>query len=235
MMRLDAVIDKVLEGYNAYDFHIVFHAIHNYCTVDLSSFYLDIIKDRLYCEKIDSPTRRAAQTAMYIILDTLTRMIAPILSFTGEEIWQNLPHKSADNAQSVFLNQFNGKTGISADEAFTAKWNEIYAVREAVNKKLEEKRNEKVIGKSLEAKVIITVADEKTAERLNSYTELKDVFIVSAVEIQTGEVSGDTGMNITIEKASGNKCERCWCYSEEVGKITLHPTLCKRCAGVVGE
>ncbi|MEE5992109.1 MAG: isoleucine--tRNA ligase [Oscillospiraceae bacterium] len=235
LMRLDAVIDKVLEGYNAYDFHIVFHAIHNYCTVDLSSFYLDIIKDRLYCEKIDSPTRRAAQTTMYIILDTLTRMIAPILSFTGEEIWQNLPHKSFDNAQSVFLNQFNGKTGISADEAFTAKWNEIYAVREAVNKKLEEKRNEKVIGKSLEAKVIITVADEKTAERLNSYTELKDVFIVSAVEIQTGEVSGDTGMNITIEKASGNKCERCWCYSEEVGKITLHPTLCKRCAGVVGE
>jgi len=235
LMRLDAVTDKVMEGYNAYDFHIVFHAIHNYCTVDLSSFYLDIIKDRLYCEKIDSPTRRAAQTAMYIILDTLTRMIAPILSFTGEEIWQNLPHKSADNAQSVFLNQFNGKTGISADEAFTAKWNEIYAVREAVNKKLEEKRNEKVIGKSLEAKVIITVADEKTAERLNSYTELKDVFIVSAVEIQTGEVSGDTGMNITIEKASGNKCERCWCYSEEVGKITLHPTLCKRCAGVVGE
>lgn len=235
LMRLDAVIDKVIEGYNAYDFHIVFHAIHNYCTVDLSSFYLDIIKDRLYCEKIDSPTRRAAQTAMYIILDTLTRMIAPILSFTGEEIWQNLPHKSADNAQSVFLNQFNGKTGISADEAFTAKWNEIYAVREAVNKKLEEKRNEKVIGKSLEAKVIITVADEKTAERLNSYTELKDVFIVSAVEIQTGEVSGETGMNITIEKASGNKCERCWCYSEEVGKITLHPTLCKRCAEVVGE
>ena len=235
LMRLDAVIDKVMEGYNAYDFHVVFHAIHNYCTVDLSSFYLDIIKDRLYCEKIDSPTRRAAQTTMYIILDTLTRMIAPILSFTGEEIWQNLPHKSADNAQSVFLNQFNGKTGISLDEAFTAKWNEIYAVREAVNKKLEEKRNEKVIGKSLEAKVIITVADEKTAERLNSYTELKDVFIVSAVEIQTGEVSGETGMNITIEKASGNKCERCWCYSEEVGKITLHPTLCKRCAGVVGE
>ena len=235
LMRLDAVIDKVLEGYNAYDFHIVFHAIHNYCTVDLSSFYLDIIKDRLYCEKIDSPTRRAAQTTMYIILDTLTRMIAPILSFTGEEIWQNLPHKSADNAQSVFLNQFNGKTGISADEAFTAKWNEIYAVREAVNKKLEEKRNEKVIGKSLEAKVTITVADGKTAERLNSYTELKNVFIVSAVEVQTGEVSGETGMNITIEKASGNKCERCWCYSEEVGKITLHPTLCKRCAGVVGE
>ncbi|HAJ97385.1 MAG TPA: isoleucine--tRNA ligase [Ruminococcus sp.] len=235
LMRLDAVTDKVMEGYNAYDFHVVFHAIHNYCTVDLSSFYLDIIKDRLYCEKIDSPTRRTAQTAMYIILDSLTRMIAPILSFTGEEIWQNLPHKSSDNAQSVFLNQFNGKTGISADEAFTAKWNEIYAVREAVNKKLEEKRNEKVIGKSLEAKVTITVADGKTAERLNSYTELKNVFIVSAVEVQTGEVSGETGMNITIEKASGNKCERCWCYSEEVGKITLHPTLCKRCAGVVGE
>lgn len=232
LRRLDALTDKVNEGYEHYDFHIVFHAIHNFCVVDLSSFYLDIIKDRLYCEKVDSVTRRAAQTAMYRVLDALTRMAAPILSFTGEEIWQNLPHKAEDDARSVFLNQFLPKTGIAADEAFTGKWDCIYSIREAANKALEEKRNEKLIGKSLEAKVIITVKDEETAAKLSGWAELKDVLIVSAVEI----VAGDTGaeeMAFTIEKAPGEKCERCWCYSEEVGKITLHPTLCKRCASVI--
>ena len=235
LMQLDALTDKVNAGYDAYDFHIVFHAIHNFCIVDLSSFYLDIIKDRLYCERVAAPTRRAAQTTMYRILDALVRMIAPILSFTGEEIWQNMPHKAEDDARSVFLNQFLPKTGITLDEKFLAKWEEIYHLREAVNKKLEEKRNEKVIGKSLEAKIIITVADAATAERFDSYSELKDVFIVSAVEIKTGEVSAESGYEIAVEKASGNKCERCWCYSEEVGKITLHPTLCKRCAEVMNE
>ncbi len=234
LMRLDEVTEKVNAGYEAYDFHVVFHTIHNFCTVDLSSFYLDIIKDRLYCEKVDAPTRRAAQTAMYIVLDSLTRLVAPILSFTGEEIWQNLPHKASDNAQSVFLNDFNGETGIQADDAFRSKWAEIYAVRETVNKALEAKRAEKVIGKSLEAKVILTVADEETAARLGSYSELKDVFIVSAVEVAAGAVTSESGMDVTIEKAPGEKCERCWCYSEEVGKITLHPTLCKRCASVIG-
>lgn len=232
LMRLDALTDKVNAGYNAYDFHIVFHAIHNFCTVDLSSFYLDIIKDRLYCERVAAPTRRAAQTTMYRILDAVTRMVAPILSFTGEEIWQNLPHKAEDDAQSVFLNQFLPKTGIVLDEAASAKWAEIYALREIVNKALEEKRNEKLIGKSLEAKIIITVADEETAVRMRGWSELKDVFIVSEAEVAVGETGGEP-YSIAVEKAGGSKCERCWCYSEDVGKITLHPTLCKRCASVV--
>ena len=167
---------------------------------------------------------------MYIILDSLTRMVAPILSFTGEEIWQNLPHKASDDAQSVFLNQFNEKTGVTVDDAFRAKWDEIYAVREQVNKALEEKRNEKVIGKSLEAKVVLT-ADEDAANRLKSYGELKDVFIVSAVGIESGAAEGVT---VSVEKAQGGKCERCWCISEEVGKDAAHPTLCKRCAAVIG-
>ena len=234
LMRLDELTDKVNEGYAAYDFHIVFKAIHNFCTVDLSSFYLDIVKDRLYCEKVDAPTRRAAQTAMYLILDSITRMVAPILSFTGEEIWQNMPHKAEDDARSVFLNQFNAKTGVAVDDAFRAKWDEIYALRETVNKALEEKRNEKLIGKPLDAKVTLTVADEQTAERLRSYPELKGVFIVSAVEIATGTVTAEGGVDVTVEKAPGQKCERCWCFSEEVGKIELHPTLCKRCAEVLG-
>ncbi|MDE5564612.1 MAG: isoleucine--tRNA ligase, partial [Oscillospiraceae bacterium] len=234
LTRLDAVTGKVEEGYGAYDFHIVFHAVHNFCTVDLSSFYLDIIKDRLYCEKVDAPTRRAAQTTMYRILDAVTRMIAPILSFTAEEIWQNLPHKAEDDARSVFLNQFLPKTGIAADAAFNEKWTAIYALREAANKKLEEKRNEKIIGKSLEAKVTVVVKDETEAEKLRSWKELKDVLIVSALEVTVGD-TGSEDVAFIIEKAPGEKCERCWCYSEEVGKIQLHPTLCKRCAGVITE
>ncbi len=233
LMRLDALTDKVKAGYDAYDFHIVFHAIHNFCVVDLSSFYLDIIKDRLYCEKVDSLTRRAAQTTMYRILDTVAKLIAPILSFTAEEIWSFMPHSKADDTESIFLNEMSEKTGITCDDAFTAKWDTIYAIREAVNKKLEEKRNEKLIGKSLEAKVVVTCKTAELAEQYAAMADtLKDVLIVSGVSVAQGE-TGDEDVAYTIEKAEGCKCERCWCYSETVGKIELHPTLCKRCAEVV--
>ncbi len=233
LMRLDALTDKVTAGYDAYDFHIVFHAIHNFCVVDLSSFYLDIIKDRLYCEKMDSVTRRAAQTTMYRILDTVAKLIAPILSFTAEEIWTFMPHSANDDTESIFLNEMSEKTGITCDDAFTAKWDTIYAVREAVNKKLEEKRNEKLIGKSLEAKVIITCKTAELAEQYAAMADtLKDVLIVSAVAVAQGE-TGDEDVAYTIEKAEGGKCERCWCYSETVGQNAEHPTLCARCAGVV--
>ncbi len=233
LMRLDALTDKVNAAYHAYDFHVVFHAIHNFCVVDLSSFYLDIIKDRLYCEKMESATRRAAQTTMFRILDTITRLVAPILSFTAEEIWRFMPHRAEDDTQSVFLNEMLPKTGLTADVAFTEKWDGIYAIRETVNKKLEEKRNEKVIGKSLEAKVIMTCKDAQTVETFAAMAEeLKDVLIVSAVEVVQGETNGED-VTYTIEKAAGEKCERCWCYSETVGKHAAHPTLCARCATVV--
>ncbi len=233
LMRLDALTDDVNAGYLAYDFHAVIHAIHNFCVVDLSSFYLDILKDRLYCEKVDSLTRRAAQTAMYRILDALVRMAAPILSFTAEEIWQNMPHRSSDETESVFLNEFLPKTGLTCDDAFRKKWDTIYRIREAVNKKLEEKRAEKVIGKSLEAKVVITVQDEALAAQIAGWSELRDVLIVSAVEVKNGE-TGEEEMTYAIEKASGCQCERCWKFADEVGSIALHPTLCKRCAEVLG-
>ncbi len=233
LMRLDALTDKVKAGYDAYDFHIVYHAIHNFCVVDLSSFYLDIIKDRLYCEKVDSLTRRAAQTTMYRILDTVAKLIAPILSFTAEEIWTFMPHGANDDTESIFLNEMTKKTGITCDEAFTAKWDQIYAIREAVNKKLEEKRNEKLIGKSLEAKVVITCKTAELAEQYAAMADtLKEVLIVSAVEAVQGE-TGEEEIAYTIEKAEGGKCERCWCYSETVGQNAEHPTLCARCAGVV--
>ena len=220
LMRLDNVIQKAHEGYEAFDFHIVFHAIHNYCTTDLSNFYLDIIKDRLYCEKEDSVERRAAQTTIYRILSALTRLIAPILSFTAEEIWSYLPHAASDDAKSVFLNEMPKASGLTEDADFMAKWDLIYQTRMDANKVLEEKRNEKLIGKSLEAKVTISVADDAQYAILSDAADvLAKVLIVSEVSVVKAE-SGDT--TYTVERAAGEKCERCWMYLDSVGKHAAH-------------
>ena len=233
LMRLDRVIEKVYAGYDAFDFHVVFHAIHNFCTTDLSNFYLDIIKDRLYCEKEDSVERRAAQTTMYRILSAVTRLIAPILSFTAEEIWMHLPHAAADDAQSVFLNEMPQVSGIAADDSFMAKWELIYQTRLDANKELELKRSEKLIGKSLEACVTISVGDAAQYAILSEAADtLAKVLIVSEVHVEKAE-GGET--TYTVTRASGEKCERCWMYLDSVGKNAAHPTLCARCAKVVSE
>ena len=226
LMRLDALIDKVNEGYQAFDFHIAFHAIHNFCVIDMSNFYLDIIKDRLYCEKEDSELRRAAQTAMYRILSAVARLAAPIISFTAEEIWQFMPHTSADDTESVFLNQMPEKSGIEFSEAFIEKWNFIYAARESANKALEDARNEKIIGKSLEAKIIIKSSEADFGRYSDLAKQLTEILIVSDVEIEKND--GETVFEVA--KAEGGKCERCWCYSKYVGENHEHPTLCQRCA-----
>lgn len=226
LMRLDALIDKVNEGYQAFDFHIAFHAIHNFCVIDMSNFYLDIIKDRLYCEKEDSELRRAAQTAMYRILSAVARLAAPIISFTAEEIWQFMPHTSADDTESVFLNQMPEKSGIEFSEAFIEKWNFIYAARESANKALEDARNEKIIGKSLESKIIIKSSEADFERYSDLAKQLTEILIVSDVEIEKND--GETVFEVA--KAEGGKCERCWCYSKYVGENHEHPTLCQRCA-----
>ena len=231
LMRLDSLIDKVNEGYNAFDFHIAFHAIHNFCVTDMSNFYLDIIKDRLYCEKEDSEVRRAAQTAMYRILSAVARLAAPIISFTAEEIWTYMPHTSTDDKESIFLNQMPEKLGIEFSDEFVSKWEFIYSTRETVNKVLEEKRNEKLIGKSLEANIIIHCG-ESLYEKYNALTEeLKDILIVSGVS--ASKDGNDEVPEIEVIKAEGDKCERCWSYSNTVGSDSEHPTLCARCAAVV--
>ncbi|MGN0630089.1 MAG: class I tRNA ligase family protein, partial [Ruminococcus sp.] len=233
LMKLDVLMDKVEKGYNDFDFHIVFHSIHNFCTTEMSNFYLDIIKDRLYCEPIASVARRAAQTAMYRILSAVTRMIAPIISFTAEEIWGFMPHSSSDNTESVFLNDMPEKSGLTASDEFTEKWDLIYQTRMDVNKVLEEKRNEKLIGKSLEAAVTIAAADDASFKILSENTDvLAAVLIVSSVNVVRSE-NGET--SDTVTKADGKKCERCWIYSTSVGKNASHPTLCARCARVIEE
>ncbi len=242
--RFDALIDKVNEGYNNFDFHIVFKAIHNFCVVDMSNFYLDIIKDRLYCCEEKSEERRAAQTAMYRILSGVSRLIAPIMSFTAEEIWKYMPHTASEDTNSIFLNDMPVKSTVTVTPDFEAKWTLIYDLRQSVNKALEMKRNDKMIGKSLEAAVKLYCNDQNYEAVKACESELAEIFIVSKVEVlnggsgefdpQTLGASGTaTEISVSIEKASGDKCERCWTYSETVGKNPAHPTLCARCASVV--
>ena len=238
IMRLDNLIDKVIEAYNAFDFHIVFHAIHNFCVVDMSNFYLDIIKDRLYCEKPDSTIRRSAQTAMYRILSAISRLVAPILSFTADEIWSYMNHCASENPESVFLNDMPEKSGMTYSDEFVAKWDYIYDLRVDAKKALELKRADKVIGSSLEADLVIAAGDDYD-KLVNIKDILPAVFIVSKVDIENtaeGEYKGETtGLGFTVKKASGKKCERCWIYSDTVGECDEHPTLCERCAHTVGE
>ncbi|MCC8195967.1 MAG: isoleucine--tRNA ligase [Ruminococcus sp.] len=236
IMKLDNLITKVDEAYNAFDFHIVVHSIHNFCVVDMSNFYLDIIKDRLYCEAVDSKERRSAQTAMYMILSALARLLAPILSFTADEIWSYMKHSSSENPESVFLNDMPKISGLTFDSDFTDKWDYIYNLRVDAKKALELKRAEKVIGSSLEASVTITAGD--SYDKLEAVKDLlPTVLIVSKVDIErdgTPEFTGETtGLGFTVRKAEGEKCERCWIYSDEVGCSHEHPTLCKRCAETV--
>jgi isoleucyl-tRNA synthetase len=167
---------------------------------------------------------------MYRILSAVSRLAAPIISFTAEEIWLHMPHSSSDDAESIFLNQMPEKSGIEFSDEFIQKWEFIYNVRETVNKLLEEKRNEKVIGKSLEAKIIISASGSMYEKYSSISDSLAEILIVSEVAVNEKE-SGEPEFEVV--KAEGEKCERCWCYSKTVGTDHEHPTLCSRCAAVI--
>ena len=225
LAKLNILIDKVKEAYDKYEFHIVYHAIHNFCVVDMSNFYLDVLKDRLYTEKADSKSRRAAQTSIYIILNAMTRMIAPILAYTSDEIWKYMPHSSSERAEHVVYNEMPEKVDISIDDDFMAFWDEIHELRDDVKKSLETFIKDKTIKSSLEAKVTLAASGEKLAFLKKAESELATAFIVSEVEI----VENSSELEIKIEKAEGEKCERCWVISKTVGENSEHPTLCSRC------
>lgn len=232
IMKFDELINKANTGYNDFDFHIVLNAIIKFCTVDMSNFYLDIVKDRLYCDGATSKSRRAVQSAMYTILSGLTRISAPIISFTAEEIWSFTVHTDTDNAESVFLNDMPIVSGVTISDEFKSKWELIAKIREDANKELEIKRTEKIIGKPLDANIIIHCQSDDLVNQYNALAEtLKMVLIVSGVTV----VKDDTVDSVSYEvvKAEGEKCERCWSYSNTVGKNSIHPTLCHRCACVV--
>lgn len=225
LAKLNTLIDKVKEAYDKYEFHIVYHAIHNFCVVDMSNFYLDVLKDRLYTEKADSMARRAAQTSIYIILNAMTRMIAPILAYTSDEIWKYMPHSLNEKAEHVIYNEMPEKVDISIDDDFMAFWDEIHELRDDVKKSLETFIKDKTIKSSLEAKVTLGASGDKLAFLKKAENELATAFIVSEVEI----ADNSSELEIKIEKAEGEKCERCWVISKTVGENSEHPTLCSRC------
>ena len=231
MARMDEIIEKCKAAYDKFDFHIVYSTMRDFCTIDLSNFYLDILKDRLYVEKADSESRRAAQTVIYNILRTMTLYLAPVISFTAEEIWGYMPRSEKDDAESVFFNKLPEKSGISADEEFMEKWEKIDELRDIVNKALEEARGQKLIGKSLEAKVTLNCGRDWYEFAKSVENDLVAAFIVSAVSVEKAEFDG---VDVKVEVAPGEKCERCWTHSDTVGKCAEHPTLCARCAEIVG-
>ena len=242
LTRLNGLIVKVEEAYLDYEFHVVSHLINDFCVVDLSSFYLDIIKDRLYCELPDSLQRRSAQTALFLVLDTLTKMFAPILAFTCDEIWLSMPHRSEDDARNVLLNQMNGafdKYALSDKEMES--WDSLIRVRDDVNVVLETARAAKRIGKPLEASVSLHATDDASVAALDAVSDmnLRELFIVSRCLVDADEEddaaaqgtgSNFPGLKISVREAPGSKCPRCWMHSVVTDPET---GLCPRCAAVV--
>lgn len=230
IVKLNELIGKVKTAYDNYEFHQVYHSVHNFCVVDMSNFYLDVLKDRLYTEKADSESRRAAQTAIYIIVDAMTRMISPILAYTSDEIWNYMPHGKDCNTENIVFNDMPNEVSIDVEEGFMSKWDKIHELRDSVKKTLETFIKDKTIKSSLEASVVLT-AGGKSYDFLEAVKdELSAAFIVSGVEI----VNGDSEeIKIEIKKAEGGKCERCWSISDTVGKNSEHPTLCSRCCEIL--
>ena len=241
--RLNALIEKCNAAYGAYEFHAVSHAINDFCVVTMSSLYLDIIKDHLYCDGKDSAARRSAQSALYMILDAMTRAFAPILAFTCNEIWLAMPHKSSDDARNVVLNQFvKPYTAYALSDERMAAWELAFRVRGDVNGVLEKARNDKRIGKSLEAHVALQALDADAAGALKAIKDmnLAEIFIVSNAAV-TGEApdasavvgSGAAfpGLTIAVTEATGTKCPRCWMHSTQADENGL----CPRCASVIAK
>jgi len=240
LLKLNKLIMRVTKAYRSYEFHLVYHSIHNFCTVDMSAIYLDIIKDRLYTSHSRSQERRAAQTVMYDVIQSLVRILSPILAFTSEEIWRYL--KRDIDPASVQLAGWPSAEASTQDPELEAKWERIFKVREVVAKALEEARRSKIIGHSLGAQVYLAASSEWLKD-LQSVPDLDKIFIVSGVILEPGEPHKNgylsleevPGVWVRIEQAGGEKCERCWVYSPTVGEDQTHQTLCKRCLEVINQ
>ena len=231
--KLNELIATVTDAYDKYEFHQVYHSIHKFCVVDMSNFYLDVLKDRLYTEKADSKARRAAQTVMYLILDSLTRMLAPILAYTSDEIWRFMPHDDTVDAENVLYNDMPERIEIEIDDAFTAAWDRIHDLRDTVKKSLEIVIKDKVVKSSLETCVTLKASGEEYSFIESVLPELKAVFIVSDVKLVEGDNALSGELEVEVTKAEGEKCDRCWSYSTTVGSCAEHPTLCARCAAIL--
>ena len=238
LTKLNSLIATCRKAYNGYEFHVVAHEINDFCVVELSSFYLDIIKDRLYCEGVDSLRRRSAQSALFLIVDALAKLFAPILAFTCDEIWQSMPHRKEDDARNILLNQM--PTDMQAyllDNAVMDKWATVMKLRQDVNGVLELARAEKRIGKALEAHVSLQCSDE-SIKTLCADLNLAEICIVSSCDwehvAENATVGNGTNiptLTIGVVEAKGEKCPRCWMHSLQANA----EGLCPRCAAVISQ
>jgi isoleucyl-tRNA synthetase len=241
--RTADLVKRCREWYASYEFHRIYHAIHDFCVVDLSAFYYDVLKDRLYTKAANNTARRSGQTAIWKITSALVRLAAPLLAFTTEEIWKYLP-KATGEPDSVhialFPEQTELRTGLAADKIST--WELLGRVRGEVLKALESARNEKkLINSNLEAKVLLNADLELKAKLKHYLRQLPGLFIVSQVELLTAGGSADfrseavPGLEVTVQRADGKKCERCWNYSTHVGENSRYPAICERCSAAIAE
>ena len=229
--------------YDEFGFHKIYHRVKHFCIVDLSAFYFDVLKDRLYTSAAQSASRRSAQTAVWRIGEALVRFLAPIMSFTCEEVWQYLP-KVEGRPASVHIALFPAGSDIlgdasgliqAIDPAQQTDWTTLRSIRDEVLKALEEARNNKLIGTGLEAQVEVTAADPVYSLLQRYAAQLRYLFIVSAVTLKPGSGNGTGGLHVEVKKADGLKCERCWNYSIRVGEDRAYPTVCERCSAVLKE
>jgi isoleucyl-tRNA synthetase len=234
LARLDEIASQVYEGYEAYEFHTVYQTLYNFCTVTLSARYFDIIKDRLYTAAPHSPERRSAQTALYRIADALARMLAPILVFTADEIWENLP-KDDSRPVSVHLAELPQVQEKDSTKLLVV-WGHIFMYRDLILAELEKARAAKIIGSSLEARVELTAGSRAFTVLDRHRDQLRYIFIVSEVHMAEAHVDfEEEHLEVKVNRASGEKCERCWNYSARVGESSRYPTACERCVEVLEE
>ena len=235
MHKLEELKEKTTEYYDKYEFYSLFQEITYFCSMEMSSFYLDIVKDRLYCEGTTSIERRSAQTVLTEVLKVLVRIISPVLSFTADEIWERIP-EALKEEESVHLSKWIEANPEYLNEELAKKWDKIARLRREVNKKLEAERQTGLIGHSLDARVLLNIANDEYSF-IKDYTEneVSDLFIVSQVKFVNDNLAESEieGISISVEKASGEKCERCWKYDEEVGHDHNHSDVCPRCASVL--
>lgn len=234
--HLELLKEKVRTAYNSCEFHLLYHAVNSFCTVEMSAFYLDILKDRVYTRRADSVSRRSAQTVMYLILDSLIRLIAPVLSFTADEVWNSMPGK---REESVHLALFPQKQPGWRNDQLAKQWEQIIKIRAEVSKALEQARIAKQIGLSLDAAVTLVVPPDMHNLFESHAADLAEIFIVSKA-LLVKNIDGDCyrseaipGLAVAVSIAPGKKCERCWHYSEQLGSDTAHPTICPTCTEAV--
>ncbi len=240
LSKMNDLTKTVLKAYDDYEFHIVYHEIGNFCTTELSKLYVDITKERVYTERADSLARRSAQTVMYFVLSGLIRLLAPILAFSAEEMWQAIPHADSDTKESVYLNDMPTYDAALTYEEIRGRWDKLFDMRDDVMKALELARAEKMVGKSLEAKITLYTKEADMKALLEGFgKELTTVFIVSGVTLCDGDApenaltDGASGVGVLVEPADGCKCDRCWSYSKQGLQTEDGGFLCERCKTIL--